>query len=284
VRPHTPPAKVTYFDSDGQVSYVADDGTRQTLPEKNIDRVAFSSSGQVAYITQKPNHGARWLWISDSATTPGQRQPAPCHGCAPGFGLTWSNDGTRLAYPVFTAVDGSTQLVSQDVSTGQKQVISLPIGCEARAPRFSPDDRKLAINVTCGSDAYVATVDPDAGNSSLTPLSGTHSQVQLPSWSTDGQTVYFTATTSGEDTNDVNGRIDLFAVGADGTDLRQITHAAEGERFYGATPYGNQFLINRAMGNGPWQVGWLSADGTTFTPMKDAAGNPVQGGSAQLQP
>jgi Tol biopolymer transport system component len=108
--------------------------------------------------------------------------------------------------------------------------------------------------------------------------------VQTPTWSADGRTIYFTATTNGDDTSDVAASIDLFAVGSDGTDLRQITHASVGERFYAATPYGDRFLINRAVGNGPWEVGWLSPDGTTFTPMTDDSGQPVLGTMPQLQP
>lgn len=283
--PPTLPDKVAYFDDNGGVSFVAQDGTRQTFDAKNVDRLAFSPDGQqVAYITVNGSTDARRLWISDVDGTHRVRQPAPCAGCQPGFGVTWSNDGTRLAYSEFTPGKKPAQLRIRTVGTGREQVFDLPARSDARGPRFSPDDRKLAINLSGDAGAYVAVIDSAEGISSLTRVSDIHTQVQAPAWSEDGQTVYFTATTTGEDTNDVTASIDLFAVGADGSDLRQITHAAAGERFFGAQPYQGRFLISRAQGAEPWEIGWLSGDGSTFTPMKGEDGKPLLGNAPVLQP
>jgi WD40-like Beta Propeller Repeat len=286
--PPEPPAKVTYMNGDG-ISFLAPDGSRHTLRAKNVDRFAFSPNGQkVAYITY--NTGANWLWLADADGTHRDRQPAPCAGCMPGYGLTWSNDGTRLAYSVFTPGNQQrAQLRIQTIGTGKEIVYRMPRGCDARGPRFSPDDQTLAINLSCEDGAYetgqyVATLDPDLGTSSLTRLTHGYSQVQLPSWSPDGELVYFTATTSGNNSNDTAGTGDLFAVAADGTGLRQITHAAPGERYVAPTRYHDKFLINRAYRTGPWKVGWLSSAGTTFTPIKDPDGKPVLGNQPELQP
>jgi len=282
------PDRVTYINDDG-ISFVADDGSRQTLHAKNVDRFAFSPDGQrVAYITY--NTSTNWLWLADGDGTHRDRQPAPCAGCMPGYGVTWSNDGTRLAYSVFTpGKHRPAQLRILTIGTGREQVYRMPRGCDARGPRFSPYDQSLAINLSCEDGEYedgdyVATLEPDQGTSSLTRLSNGYSQVQLPSWSADGRTVYFTATTHGDNTNDDTGSGDLFAVGADGKGLRQITHAVAGERFFAASPYRDMFLISRARGKGPWEVGWLSGDGRTFTPMKGPDGEPILGDQPQLQP
>ena len=208
----------------------------------------------------------------------------------PGYGLTWSNDGTRLAYSVFTpGKHRPAQLRIRTIATGQEHVYAMPRGCDARGPRFSPDDQTLATTLACedgeyAAGQYVATLDPDEGTSSLTRLTQAYSQVQLPSWSADGQTVYFTAPTSGDNTHDTSASGDLFAVGTDGTDLRQITRAVAGERFFAASPFQDKFLINRARGKDLWEVGWLSGDGRTFTPMKGPDGKPVLGTQPQLQP
>ena len=277
------PDRVTYLNDDG-ISFVADDGSRQILHARNVDRFAFSPGGQqLAYITY--NTQTNWLWLADGDGTNRDRQPAPCAGCMPGYGLTWSNDGTRLAYSVFTPGEQRpAQLRIRTVATSPELVLRMPRGCDARGPRFSPDDQSLAITLACEDGQYVATLDPDDGSSSPTRLTRGYGQVQAPSWSADGRTVYFTATTSGDDTNDTSGTGDLFAVGADGTGLRQITHAVEGERYFGATPYQGEFLINRAQGTGPWVVGWLSGDGRTFTPMQGPHDQPVLGNQPQLQP
>ena len=71
----------------------------------------------------------------------------------------------------------------------------MPRGCDARGPRFSPDDHTLVVNLSCADADYVATLEPDRGVSSLKRLTPGYSQVQLPTWSSDGRTIYFTATT-----------------------------------------------------------------------------------------
>ena len=282
------PARVTYMNDEG-ISFVADDGSRKTLHAKNVDRFAFAPDGQkVAYITY--NTGTNWLWLADGDGTHRDRQPAPCPGCMPGYGLTWSNDGTRLAFSVFTpGKQRRAQLRIQTIGTGQEQVYRMPRGCDARGPRFSPDDKSLVLNLSCDDGEYeagdyVATLDPDQGTPSLTRRTHGYNQVQLPSWSADGRTVYFTATTSGDNTNDITGTGDLFAVGADGTGLRQITHAIAGERFFAASPYRDKFLISRAYGEGRWEVAWLSSDGRSFTLFKGPDGKPLLGDQPQLQP
>jgi Tol biopolymer transport system component len=285
IHPAPPPhqhAKVYYFDNDGKVSYVGDDGARQTLPVNNVDRVAFSSGGQVAYITDDGK--TRSLWIADTDGSNAQQQPASCDGCKPGYGVTWSNDGRRLAYAVFTPGHDPTQLRVLTVGSDDALTFDMPRGCDPRGPRFSPDDQSLAFNLSCHDGEHVATLDPNVATSTPTKVAGSWSQVQVPSWSRDGETLYFTATTSGDNTNDVTASIDVFAVGADGTNLRQITHAAPGERYFGATPVGNGFLVSRAEGSAPSEVGWLSADGSTFTPKKDSNGEPLLGSQPRLQP
>jgi hypothetical protein len=287
VVPHLPD-RVSYINDKG-ISFVAEDGTRQTLRAKNVDRFAFSPNGQqVAYITYKA--GSNRLWLADADGTHRERQAAPCVGCMPGYGLTWSNDGTRLAYSVFTrGKQRPAQLRIHTVDTGQERVYKMPRGCDARGPRFSPDDGTLVINLACEPGAYeagqyVATLDPARGPASLTRVTRGYHQVQLPSWSPDGRVLYFTATTSGDNTNDNSATGDLFAVAPDGTGLRQITHAETGERYVAASPYQDTFLINRAYRSGPWEVGWLSADGKTFTPLKGPNGKPIVGGQPNLQP
>jgi dipeptidyl aminopeptidase/acylaminoacyl peptidase len=281
------PNRVTIFDPDGNVSVVADDGTRQSLPVKGVDRFALSPDGsQIAYVrdTDPQADGGRRLWIANADGTDPHAVPAPCTGCEPGFGVTWSNDGAKVAYSVFTPGQKPAQLRIRDLATGTEQVFRMPAGEDARGPRFSPDGRLLAINVATENGEYPATLDPARGSASLTPLGGVYNQVQAPWWSADGRTIYFTATVTGDNVNDTSAPNDLYAVAADGSSTRQITHASAGERFFGVVPYRNVFLTSRAEGRGPWTVGWLSADGATFTPMTGPDGKPVLGTGAQLQP
>jgi Tol biopolymer transport system component len=276
------PTDVIFFDADGRVSYIADDAVH-TLSATSVDRFAVSPDGtEIAYTTE--GDARRHLWIANLDGTDARQLPAACNGCEPGYGVAWSRDGTRLAYVEWTPGQRRVQIRIQTLATGEEQVLKMPAGLEPRGPRFSPDDQLLAVNVAEDSGQYVATVSPAEGVDSLTRLGDTYSQVQAPSWSEDGQSVYFTATTSGDNTNDVTASIDLYAIAVDGSGLRKITSADEGERYFAATQYKSQFLISRVVGSDPWNVGWLSADDRTFTPMKDPDGEPVVGSGAQLLP
>ena len=84
--------------------------------------------------------------------------------------------------------------------------------------------------------------------------------------------------------SDITASNDLYAADADGSVLRQVTHAGPGERFFAATAYKKQFLISRALGSGLWVVGLLSSDGSTFTPLEGPDGKHVVGTAAELQP
>jgi Tol biopolymer transport system component len=283
--PQPLPNRVTMFNQDGRLSYVAHDGSRQTVPAKNVDRFALSPDGQqVAYTTFSNKHWVdRGLWIAKADGTDPHQVTMPCDGCQPGYGVAWSHDGSRLAYVVWPGKHKATQVRIRTLDTGQEENLRMPPGVDARGPSFSPDDRSLAVIMSGDSGDHADTFVVSQGTSSQFRLSPEYSQVQRPTWSADGQTVYFTATTSGDNTNDANATQDLYAIHADGTGFRQITNAAPGERFFGAVPYGNKFLISRARGDGPWVVGWLSADGGTFTPMKGPDEKPVLGTLAQLE-
>lgn len=282
-RPPALPNRVTIFDQTGHLSFVADDGSRRTVHARNVDRFALSPDGhRIAYITT--NDTGRHLWVAKADGSSRDQLPAPCAGCEPGYGVTWSHDGSRLAYVAWSPGKKADQLRIRTLGTDRERVLRLAPGLEPRGPMFSPDDQSLVVNIATDAGQYVATLDLAERRPSPTRLTDSYSQVQTPAWSQDGRTIYFTATTSGDNTNDVTASVDLFAMTADGTGLRQVTHAVAGERFFAATPYHDKFLVTRALGEEPWTVGWLSDDGSTFTPLKGPDGKPLLGTGPQLQP
>jgi hypothetical protein len=282
--PARPPAlRVTLFDGNGRLSFVGDDGTRQTVPAGDVDRFTLSPDGRKIAYTTAGSKG-RQVWTADADGSDARRLPAPCTGCEPGYGVAWSHDGTRLAYVVWTPGKRPAQVRVLTLATGRDWVFKVPGGREPRGPAFSFDDRALAVNVVGGNGEYVATLDLADATPALRRVSRGYSQVQLPSWSEDGRTVYYTATTQGANNNDITASNDLYAAAADGSGVHRVTHAGPGERYFAATAYGDRFLISRARASGPWVVGWLSADGTTFTPVTGPDGQQVLGTAAELQP
>src|SRR5262249_8644819 len=155
------------YDPNGRISYVADDGTRQAIPAKRVDRFALSPDGQQsAYIsyTNAKDASGRKLWIANADGTEPRQVPMPCQGCEPGFGVTWSHDGTRIAYSVFTPGTQPAKLAIWDVTTGsQQQVFTMPPGDDGRGLTFSPDDKLLAMNLATEGGEGVATLDPARG-------------------------------------------------------------------------------------------------------------------------
>ena len=283
--PEPLPNQVIVQDPDGAISFVAGNGTRHTINAENVQRYALSPDGaQLAWISSRsPDEFGGTLWIANADGTDRHRLPAPCDGCRAGLGVAWSNDGTRLAYSVYTPAHQPVQLRVRTLTTGDEQVLRFPGLDDARGARFSPDDRQLAFTTEGDSGQSVATVDLDQGVSSMESISDSYTQVQLPNWSTDGKTVYFTATTSGDNSADPFASNNLYAAVPGGPD-RQITQAVGGERYFGVTPYGDRFLISRAQGEKDWVTGWLSQDGSQFTPMRGPDGKPVEGSGAFLQP
>jgi len=279
--------RVTVMDLEGTVSYVAGDGSRHAIPVHNVDRFALSPDGrQIAYLADNKADMGGWLWIAAADGTDRHRVKAPCHGCLPGLGVGWSPDGMRIAYTTFTPGKRPMQLRVLTLATGQELVFPIRAGM-VRGPEFSPDGRMLAMVIQAddGSGEYVATMDLAAGLPSLTLLGYGHIQVQHPTWSDDGNSIYFTASeTDANVLSDSTAVSNLYAVDADGSATHQITRAAAGERFFGAEPEGDWFLITHAVGDGPLVVGWLSADGTSFTELTGPDGKPVTGSGAQLQP
>lgn len=74
-----------------------------------------------------------------------------------------------------------------------------------------------------------------------------------PVWSPDGHTLAFES--------DLNGNWDIFTVALDGSDLRQITHGVDNERFASWNPDGSRLVYASDQGEN-WDVWSMDADGS----------------------
>jgi TolB protein len=135
----------------------------------------------------------------------------------------WSPDGKRLA---FTRVKNGKQaavfVVAVD-GTGLRRVT--PWSLDAASPDWSPDGREILFNTYYdyhpGKFANVYSMRPDGSHQTLLTRTRPGVQSFRPAWSPDGTRIVFDRFTP---TGKRSGRIDLFTMSADGSQLRRVTN------------------------------------------------------------
>jgi TolB protein len=105
----------------------------------------------------------------------------------------WSPDGKKIAYVSFES--GNSAIYVQDITTGQRQLVSArPRGINS-APAWSPDGSKLAVSLSYSGNPEIYVMD--VASRQETRLTKTLAINTEPVWSPDGQSIYFTSDRSG---------------------------------------------------------------------------------------
>jgi len=104
----------------------------------------------------------------------------------------WSFDGKKIAYVSFEG--NRAAIYSQDVATGQRQIISNYPGING-APAWSPDGKKIALVLS--TTGYPKIYVLDLATKNLTQVTSDWSIDTEPSWANDGRSLIFTSNRGG---------------------------------------------------------------------------------------
>lgn len=144
-------------------------------------------STRLAYVRKEGNNQV--LMIADSD---GENAQPALRSTQPIISLTWSMDGSRLAYVSFES--GKAVVYTHELATGKRQVVANYRGSNS-APAWSPDGRQLAVVLTKDGSSQVYIVNADGSNPRrLTTGSAINTE---PTFSHDGQSVFFTSDRGG---------------------------------------------------------------------------------------
>lgn len=141
--------------------------------------------------------------FNPQAIVPDAKQPI--------ISATWSPDGGQLAYVSFEDIQPAIYL--QTLVTGQRTLLSKQTGVNS-APCFSPDGKSLALTLSSSPgnlDVYVM----DLATKKTKRITTSDAADTEPSWSPDGNWLYFTS--------DRGGGPQIYKVSAQGGDAQRIT-------------------------------------------------------------
>ncbi|MGC8779383.1 MAG: phosphodiester glycosidase family protein, partial [Anaerolineae bacterium] len=172
----------------------------------------------------------------------------------------WSPDGTQLAFA--SRRDSNAEIyVLRLADAALSRITHQP--SEEWAPAWSPDGTRLAYQSDRNgqSDIYVSTVTATITGTvathevRLTPWQGNH---ESPKWSPDGRLIAFDSDLDVD--QPVHASINLYLMGADGTNPRRIFPHAESPAW---SPDGKALAFNGLRG-GRWQIMVMNADGSGY--------------------
>jgi TolB protein len=212
-------------------------------------RGAFAT--RIAYVSvdgQPPNQSYQLL-VADAD---GENPRVALQSKHPIMSPAWSSDGQWLAYVSFE--NGVAEVFMQRLS-GERRKVSARVGING-APAFSPDSKHLALTLSGSSgnlDIYVL----DLATQGLTRITEDPAIDTEPTWSQDGQTIYFTS--------DRGGAPQIYSAAArSGSQARRVTFGTSYAARPRVSPDGKQLALVTQEG-GAFRVGVLDLASSQLT-------------------
>ena len=172
------------------------------------ERGAFTSS--VAYVTAAGRGNTRryTLWVADADGFGAQSMMRSRESI---MSLTWSPDGTRIAYA--SLEDGGHQAVFvQEIVSGRREKLSAHKGLNG-APAWSPDGKSLAVTLSKDGNPEIYVID--LASKKLKRLTRHWAIDTEPTWMPDGKSIIFNS--------DRGGRPQLYQVPSNGGRAKRLT-------------------------------------------------------------
>ncbi|GAA0692870.1 TolB protein [Dyella sp. SG562] len=149
----------------------------------------------------------------------------------------WSPDGKKIAYVSFES--GNSAIYVQDITTGQRQLVSArPRGINS-APAWSPDGTKLAVSLSYSGNPEIYVMD--VASRQETRLTKSLAINTEPVWSPDGQSIYFTS--------DRSGRPQIYQMPASGGGANRISFQGQNNLSADVSYDGKQVAMVQGNGN-----------------------------------
>jgi TolB protein len=144
----------------------------------------------------------------------GQNTQIALRSKEPIISLTWSPDGTRLAYVSFEERNGINKPIVyvHTLATGRRAIIANERGSNS-APAWSPDGNRLAVVLTRDGNSQIYIVNADG--SGLRRLSRSSGIDTEPTFTPDGKEIFFTS--------DRGGSAQVYRVSVEGGEARRVT-------------------------------------------------------------
>src|SRR5690606_27743895 len=148
---------------------------------------------QIAYISEQRSTSGVSRYQLIVADADGENAEVVADSSLPLMSPSWSPDGRRLAYVSFEG--NQSAIYVQTLRTGSRERVSMRAGHNG-APVFSPDGRRLALTLSLAEGNFdIYTLD--LATQVLRRLTDSPAIDTEPTWSPDGETIYFMSDRAG---------------------------------------------------------------------------------------